>query len=289
MAGIRLYNSINVIVLALTVLLFFRTGHIENFGLLLFEADVASVIVTDICVTVMIVNILKALRLYFELYEKDISIGLFIRQYCKVTPISIVIPFKLGDIFRAYCYGHVVKDFSVGVAVIAFDRFVDTCALVTLFLLAYCSIGFQLSWIFFTLLFTLVILMLLYFSCPGMCKYWTRYFVFAEGSQSALNILKIIKGIEQAYLELRTVVNGKFLLTYVISLLAWGAELGGIVYCYRAMSRDMSLSINEYLSCIITGGNLDYLSGYVCISTILLIFIYVVAFCTDRIRKGIRL
>ena len=75
------------------------------------------------------VHSIKIFRLYFALYGKGVSSGQHLRQYCKTITVNMIIPLKMGDIFRAYCYGYKMQNYFGGAALIVFDRFTDTLAL----------------------------------------------------------------------------------------------------------------------------------------------------------------
>jgi len=61
----------------------------------------------------VLVHVIKGFRLWFALYGKAIPLSDFIIQYCKVVPVSVVLPFKFGDLFRAYCFGHLITNYLI--------------------------------------------------------------------------------------------------------------------------------------------------------------------------------
>ena len=95
------YNLINILVLLAAALIFvFNYINTDIFAVLKWEQ------LAVITIAVVIVHFLKAFRLYLALYGSGLSIYSYSKIYCKVTPISILFPFKLGELFRMYCYGY---------------------------------------------------------------------------------------------------------------------------------------------------------------------------------------
>ena len=65
------------------------------------------------------------------LYDIQLGLKVCLSTYCKVTPVSIILPFKMGELYRMYCYGRQSGIVLRSVVIILLDRFMDTAALVT--------------------------------------------------------------------------------------------------------------------------------------------------------------
>ena len=245
-------------------------------------------LMVTLLITVLAVHGIKGFRLYFELYEKRMPKGLFIRQYCKVMPASMLIPFKLGDIYRAYCFGWHIKDYMAGLAVIVLDRFVDTMALLTIMLVFSLFYAVQLGLLFYLLVFVLFVLLIFYGACPGMCRYWKRYFLQMKATKRNLLELRLVMEFQRAYEELQAVVRGKFLLVYLLSLAAWGVELGGLlISCQLFFDLSRSELLGRYLSGALFGMKPMYLSGFIGMSVIVLLLAYLTAAGCFLMRKEV--
>ena len=53
-------------------------------------------------VAFVLVHFAKMLRLYLVLMEHELSFGRFVILYMKTTLINLIIPFKLGEIYRIF-------------------------------------------------------------------------------------------------------------------------------------------------------------------------------------------
>ena len=95
------YNIINGIVLLIAIFIFFQEYcgdiHLQK------ERDVLSF--TILIAAVVFAHMIKAGRLYLALYGADIGWETYLKVYCKVTPVSMIFPLKVGEFFRMYCYG----------------------------------------------------------------------------------------------------------------------------------------------------------------------------------------
>ena len=126
-----IYNLINILVLGFSAGWFIVSYVLP--GELPALAEPARLPV--VLLTVILVHMVKAGRLYLALYGLDMKRGVCMKLYCKVTPVSVVLPWKLGEFFRIYCCGAELGSFLKGGVIILLDRFFDTVALVTMIVL----------------------------------------------------------------------------------------------------------------------------------------------------------
>lgn len=228
--------------------------------------------------TVVLVQVVKGCRLYFELYEKRMPKGLFIRQYCKVVPVSMILPGKLGDFFRAYCYGYHLGDYIAGMSVIVLDRFVDTLGLLTVMLALFTMYNSLPQKLCIFLFFFLLMLLAIYTTFPGMRRYWCHYLLVQPASDKNLNRLRLVKRMQKAYSELQRIVHGKFLIIYLLSLLAWSIEIGSLAVCCKYLTGESVHHVTEaYLSSAISGDPSRHLLEFIGVSVLVLLFMYLIA------------
>ena len=90
--------------------------------------------ILTIAVGFIAVHFFKMLRLYLVLMEHRISFGRFILLYLRTTFINLIIPFKLGELYRVEEIARVTKIWQVGFLSVLVDRFFDTLALLCVLL-----------------------------------------------------------------------------------------------------------------------------------------------------------
>lgn len=277
----RIYSITNIIVLIVTALLFsityFRKTPVFD------KITVQSFLI--LAGTVLIVHFIKAIRLYFEFYEKKISFDLLIRQYCKVVPVSIIFPAKIGDVFRAYCFGAQIGDYLRAIAVIALDRFVDTLALVTVILGAKFIGNMSLTGVFYVLMTVLILLAIVYLVFPGMSKYWRKYFIKSRATANSLRGLGYMQKLDEVYSELAAVIKGKFLITFVLSLVAWLVEIGSLLVLCNIDYKDKGVELHNYLIGALSGQESNYLYQFICLSVFLMIIVYLTMYISKMVRR----
>lgn len=83
-----------------------------------------------------VVHALKMMRFYLVLLEQKISVKEFLFLYIKTTFINLLIPFKLGEVYRIFCVVRFTKCLQIGILSVVLDRFFDTFILL-LFLIPY--------------------------------------------------------------------------------------------------------------------------------------------------------
>lgn len=268
----KTYKLVNILVLLLTVLLLSRALLHQDFSFVLHNPLVCLIMI----VTVILVHGIKVFRLYLELLDRKLPFGLFLRQYCKITPVSMILPLKAGDLFRCYCYGYYIGDWMYGIAVILLDRFVDTAALMTVLVLFVLPLGNAMPAVSFVLLAVLFALSFIYFALPGLCQYWNRYLIAGRGSTRKLFALTVLARLEAAYRDIHRVVQGKFLLSYMLSVVAWLVEIGGLALTVSLLRADLGAAMSAYLLGAMWGGKISYLSGIILFGTVLLLLLYLV-------------
>lgn len=239
------YNFINIAVILIATFLFIS----NNIGLnALFEGrDIWKIGL--LVLTVCLVHMIKSGRFYLELYGSGIDMSTYIKIYCKVTPVSIIFPYKLGEFFRMYCYGRQLENFLKGIVIVLLDRFMDTIALITMLLLLLIFNGGEMTGFVYVLLIFLILVLLIYFLFPEVYKFWKKYMLRARATERKLHILKMFEILNTIYQEITNVSKGRGIVLYFMSLVAWAVEIGGIVLL-NGMFHEKKLShiTIEYLS-----------------------------------------
>ncbi|SHJ49014.1 lysylphosphatidylglycerol synthase domain-containing protein [Pseudobutyrivibrio xylanivorans] len=272
------YNWINILVLFAAALIFFLNYNIYN----VFQG-VQMMHIVVVVATVVMVHFLKALRLYLALYGADITPSAYAKTYCKVTPVSILIPFKLGEFFRMYCYGHQAGNMLKGIVTVLMDRFMDTIALVTMIVVMWLASGETIIPLVYLLVVFLVIVTLMIIVFPGLYSYWKKYLLRADGTVRKIKMLRFLDTMNRVYLEIMNVSKGRGIILYVLSLLAWAVEIGSVVLL-NAITVDgagLSNKISEYLKSALVGSQTIELKRFVLISVILMIVIYLLVKAID--------
>ena len=268
-----------MMVTLLTMLLFWF--ECKDLRAVFFKSRPSSLFVLS--TVVMSVHIIKSARLYLALYGSNIDFFTYMKTYCKVTPVSMLAPFKLGELFRMYCYGVLMKNSLKGIVIILLDRFVDAMALITAIVLTWIFNGSQIAPFAYLLLLFLVFFLLIYRFYPGVYKFWKNYLLRARATQNKLAALKMLEKFHLLYQEVEAVARGRGMILYFMSLAAWGVEIGGLTVLSEIEGKDKAGRImSDYLTSAMTGSRCIEMKRFVIVSVVLLAVTYLM---TESGRK----
>lgn len=267
------YKLVNIVVIFITAVLFIN--NYKNFEEIFADVDIKKIGV--IVTTVLLVHLIKATRLYLTLYGSELTFAEYMKVYCKATPVSVVLPFKLGDFFRMYCYGKTLNNVLKGIVTILLDRFMDTIALVTMIFLIWFFNGGKIANIVYMLLLFLAFVLLIYYVFPGVYKFWKKYILRAKATKHKLTILRYMERLHDIYMEIMNVSMGRGIILYFMSLLAWGIEIGSLALLNGIEANGkLEYIISSYLMAAIGSGKSIELLHFVFVSIVITLAAYII-------------
>lgn len=274
----KIYTYVNFIVIILAAVLFAFTF---NSGLSSFSGCHIKPIIAVILISVFI-NFIKMIRLYLIIYGKGMGFADHIKEYSKSVAVSCILPLKLGEIFRMYCYGYKLGDMLSGIVYVIVDRFYDTLGLVAVMVITAFVFGLKTSVIAYLLLMFLILVIVMYFVYPGLSKYWKHFLLSSMASKRKLYMLSLIEHINGVYKKSKEVINGRGVILFVISVISWIVESTGIILFsadvekinLMDMTENVSEKINSYLNGTLMIEQSDYAARYVFVSVIVMIVVY---------------
>lgn len=171
------------------------------------------------------VHALKMMRFYLVLLEEKIPIKEFIFLYIKTTFINLLIPFKLGEAYRAACVIRLTKCVQVGILSVVLDRFFDIFVLL-LFLVPYDLLVIQrISRITGILLVFLLLIILIYRMFEPTYLYLNEYLIRTSKSKRGIYILSAMEMLRKWYDYTRNLIKGRQYLIIFCSAFGWIAEV----------------------------------------------------------------
>ena len=278
----RTYYIVNVIV-ALMCIMLFRLNYLN---VLSFLKQIDAVKYLIIGITMFFVIAVKYIRIYLIFYGTGLSLGTHTKLFFKTTIVNILIPFKLGDLFRGYCYGQKLKNYIQGFCYILLDRFMDTLALVTLVMLFSIINKMSLSTVLYIMVVFLVVLIVAYFTFPKLFVYWNTYFIKETATTNKLRALNVLNNIDKVYGTLKEHIIGRGVILYILSLFAWTIEgMGFFGIRYYDSGAISLIDISKYLGAALGIGTLDYQKMFIITSMIMSIMAYVIYSAYILIKK----
>lgn len=218
-------------------------------------------------------HLIKLMRLYLVFMEQDIPFLKFVPAYLRTTLVNLIIPFKLGEIYRIGVFSRITGKFKIGFFGVLTDRFFDTLALLGILLFCRFFVSGKVTMTVILLTGFLLIVMLAYILYPSAYRYLNRYIIVKRTSKRSMWALKTLEGIHEWYLYVRELVRGRYGLLIVFSLAAWILEFLVLAGVSRIMgeSFDMS-SFSGYISSIL-GQGADKLNRIYSIGSVAIMFV----------------
>ena len=237
------------------------------------------------------VHIIKMMRMYLILLDRKITFERFVPAYFRTTLVNLVIPYKLGEIYRVFVYFRISEGFKTGFFSVLTDRFFDTFAIV-LILLPYQMLTMGRVTIPVLLLAGfLVVVVLGYAITPSTYRFLNKYIIQYRTSNRSLSILKTLEVIHDWYEYVRTLVSGRYGILILLSLGAWLLEILVLMGFAGFVGLGFKVSdFGAYIESIISG-NTYYLKNQYTLCSIIVIFVATIvslvwyAICRRKCRK----
>ncbi len=276
------YDLINIIVLLISACVFIQEyKYIENIFI-----DMNYIYYVILIVSVIFIHTIKSIRLYLLLYDSNISINENLKIYCKVVPITAILPYKLGEFFRIYCYGRQIKNMYRGIIIILLDRFMDTLALVTMIFFISMFKEQNPPLLIYVLIIFLIVLLVIYFIFPGVYTFWKKVLMSSKATENKISILKAMHEIKKIYNEISKLMSGRGFILYILSLIAWGIELASLALIkFSLQEYSLIHDFSLYLSSALGTNDSIELKRFVVVSILVLIVTYVALKIRDIITK----
>lgn len=264
----RWYYAINIITISTTLIFLYC-----DIFLVLQSDFLQSEIIGWGAVTVFMaaaVYIIKGIRLYLIMLEHRITIERYIKTYIKTTLVTLMLPLKIGELFKMYCYGVEMGDYRNGCVCILVDRYFDTIPLILLL------VGFTffssegVSFIVLLLLAFMVSITIIYLIFPSSYRYINKFCIIHSNSQNGIKTLKILEGLKKWYGYTQNMIRGRNVILIMLSAITWLIEYG-IIMCLSVALHDKNgvETFITYINSIFIRSNNTYVHIYVLISAII--------------------
>lgn len=171
----------------------------------------------------IVIHIVRFARMYFILLEDLINPNRFLQLYIKTSFVSTLIPFKIGELFKMYCYSVETNSSMKGIIAVLIEKFFDAMIL-CIFMIPYAFINNNLNPLLMILLIFIVIVLVVYFSFEGTYQYLNRFLICRGGGKKSLTLLKILEAIKKTVDGTKRTLQGRFSLLFFLSLIAWCTE-----------------------------------------------------------------
>ena len=158
------------------------------------------------------IHTVKMFRMYLVLLESRIEFRRFIFAYCKTTLLNLVIPFKLGEIYRMAVFSRITKSAAVGIASVVVDRFFDTFALVLILIPLHVLDASGISAVSVFLVVFVIFVIFVYVIFPSVYGYLNKYIIINRTSVRSMAVLRWLEILNSAYEYVKRLITGRYAL-----------------------------------------------------------------------------
>lgn len=218
--------------------------------------------------SVSTILILKAVRIYFLLMYNKLSFSNFVHVYLQTTYINLLLPFKLGELYRIYRFTVLSNNMALGVTVVIVDRVFDSLPLCIYILSSRVISGSAISLAFIFIVVFIMIFLLFYFMFGSFYKLLNHFFIFKSESTRGLKALYILKELKKIHQLCENIVKDKVIILLTISTVCWGIEF---LTAYLNSSSGNSGIIINYVNAVLFGEYSRPLLLFIQTSSILLL------------------
>ena len=172
----------------------------------------------------LLIHACKLMRMYLVLIDRRIEFKRFVFAYFRTTLINLVIPFKIGEIYRVFVFYRLTGSFATGLLSVIVDRFFDTLALVFVMLPFQILYPDTISFVSVMLAVFLAVIVFAFVIFPPSYRYLNRYIILNRVSPRSMAVLKLLSGLKVWYEYVKSLIAGRYALLLLMSFGAWFFE-----------------------------------------------------------------
>ena len=236
-----------------------------------FEKKLLFFLIVTIVLTVMVYCI-KAVRLYLIVMENRMGYKRFFKLYIKTTLVNITLPFKIGELFKCYCYGNELNNYKLGVLCVLVDRYFDSIPLVLLLLGLILISNSAIVNVTVLIMLFILLLTIIFIIFPSTYAYLNKFCIVSVESQNGIKLLRILDNLNIWYNYIRGLIKGRGTILLILSTIAWLLEYA-IIFCLSLCVGQQFLidDFIVYMNSVFSGKENLYMNLYVAISAVIFV------------------
>ena len=231
-----------------------------------------------ILILFLCVHIIKMMRMYLIVMDQRVSFDRYVPAYLRTTLVNLIIPYKLGEVYRIAVFSRISGGFRTGFFSVLVDRFFDTLALVFILLPYQLFITRRVTVPTLLLAAFLAVVLITYRVFPPSYEFLNGYIITSRQSRRSMMALAALGRVGGWYEYVRELVRGRYGILLLFSLAAWILEIGVLAGFTKICGQSFSVSdFGLYIESIVSGSGYDMKFRYtvaqiVVIATLTVIF-----------------
>ncbi|MCR5591824.1 MAG: flippase-like domain-containing protein [Lachnospiraceae bacterium] len=222
----------------------------------------AAVLIGFLCV-----HLIKMMRLYLIVLDRKIAFDRFVPAYLRTTLVNLIVPYKLGEIYRIGVFYRISGGFRTGFFSVLIDRFFDTLALVLILLPYQLLISGKVTVPTLLLAVFEIAVLAAYRVFPPTYAFLNRYIITQRESKRSMMALSALEHVNGWYEYARDLVTGRYGILLLFSLAAWIMEIAVLAGFSHLCNVDFSVSdFGVYIESIVSGKSYEIKRIYTLVS-----------------------
>lgn len=222
-----------------------------------------------------IIHLLRIIRQYIILMETKIKAVKLIKTYFVGSLMNNIAPYKIGEIYKMYLYGHIIHNNKKSIIGIITDKFFDAVVLLIAFMIIEIKSSNSLSYITMFLLAIVITIVAVYISFEKTYKLLNNYLMINKKTKFSIKCLKILDDINEMYNMFKSMIKDREILIFLLTLLSWFFEIIFVYIIY--MMRNSKFIVSNFIKYVNNSffGMQNELSNYYLFVTLIIGLAYV--------------
>ncbi len=240
------------------------------------------------------VHLIKMMRMYLIVMDRKISFDRYVPAYLRTTLVNLIIPYKLGELYRIGEFTRISGGFKTGFFSVLIDRFFDTLALVVILLPYQLFISRQVTVPTLLLAVFEAVVLVAYRVFPPTYAFLNRYIITTRESKRSMLALAALEHVNGWYEYAKELVTGRYGILMLFSLAAWLLEMAVLAGFSNIISHSFNVSdFGAYIESIVSGTRYETkdiytLASAVVIAALAVVFTVRYMVVANRSVKGVR-
>lgn len=202
------------------------------------------------------VHAIKMMRMYLIIMDQKVSFDRYVPAYLRTTLVNLIVPYKLGEIYRIGVFYRISGGFKTGFFSVLIDRFFDTLALVMILLPYQMFISRNITTPTVLLTVFEVVVLLAYRIFPPSYDFLNRYIITSKESKRSMMALSVLEQLDDWYEYARGLVRGRYGILMLFSLAAWLLEIAVLAIFNRLWGYGFGVSdFGAYIESIVSSSD----------------------------------
>jgi uncharacterized membrane protein YbhN (UPF0104 family) len=178
-------------------------------------------------------HLLRSFRIAIMLNRQDISLTELIEKQYLTNGINIIIPFRIGEIYRMYAFNEVIDNYQTSVITVITERALDFLILFIGLITTIFIVRPELESLNIPLVIAFVFILsalFIYYVLPENIKAFNLFVAKRYSTKSAVRVLSVTGKLNEIITEMKNTLSQKVMTLVVLTVMIWSCEMLGFFF-----------------------------------------------------------